>query len=180
MSDLGQRLGTDYFFQAFAAMATTGAAATNIFLDILSASPQFHLYETLRFEAESIFKLEADWTSSASMKSMTNIDSTIRESLRRNTLQSRGLLKQVMPKDGITLPDGTHVPQGTWLGVPVQAIQRDHELYSNPHEYDPLRFARLKTIAEEESKDDPSAGRNLDAAQPSDKYISFSYGRSSW
>jgi cytochrome P450 len=161
-------------------MATTGAAATNIFLDILSASPQISLYETLRLEAASVFKSEADWTSPASMKNLINTDSTIRESLRKNTLQSRGLLKQVMPQDGITLPDGTHVPQGTWLGVPVQAMQMDDKLYPNPHEYDPLRFARLKTIAEAESKDDLSAGKSLDAAQPSDIYMSFSYGRSSW
>lgn len=161
-------------------MATTGAAATNILLDILSASPQINLYETLRLEAASIFKSAADWTSPASMKDMTNTNSTIRESLRKNTLQSRGLLKQVMPKDGITLLDGTHIPQGTWLGVPVQAMQKDNELYSNPHEFDPLRFARLETIAQAESQDDLSARKNLDAAQPSDKYMSFSYGRSSW
>lgn len=161
-------------------MATMGAAATNIFLDILSASSQINLYETLRLEAASIFKSEVDWTSPASIQNMTSTDSTLRESLRKNTLQSRGLLKQVMPKDGITLPDGTHVPQGTWLGVPVQAMQNDEKFYPNPHEYDPLRFARLKTNAEAERNDDPSAGKNLDAALPSDKYLSFSYGRSSW
>ena len=161
-------------------MLTTGAAATNIFLDILSASPEINLYETLRLEATSIFKSEADWTSPAPMKNMTSTDSTIRESLRMNTLQSRGLLKQVMAKDGIMLPDGTHVAQGTWLGVPVQAMQMDNRLYPNAHIYDPLRFTQLKTIAEAESTDDPSAGKNLDAAQPSDKYLSFSYGRSSW
>jgi cytochrome P450 len=168
-----------FLFLSFAAMLTLGAVATNIFLDILSASPQSNLYETLRLEAASIFKSEADWTSPASMKKMTDTDSTIRETMRLNPLQSRGLLRQVMPKDGIALPDGTHVPQGTWLGVPVQALQMDDKLYKNPHGYDPLRFARLKKIAEAESKDSPSAGKNLDAAQPSDKYMSFSYGRSS-
>src|SRR5215469_16843093 len=106
-------------------MATTVAAATNIFLDILSASPRIKLYETLRLEASSVFNSEADWMSPASMKKLTNTDSTIRESLRKHTLQSRGLLKKVMPKEGILLPDGSHVPQGTWLGVPVQAMQQD-------------------------------------------------------
>ena len=164
-------------------MLTTAAAATNIFLDILSASPQLNLYETLREEATSTFQSEADWSSPASMRRMTNTDSTIRESLRKSPLQARGLLKQVMPKAGVMLPDGTHVPRGTWLGVPVQAMQRDGKLYRDPHSYDPLRFARLKTIAEEEAenRDDASAAsKNLDAAQPSDRYLSFSYGRSAW
>ncbi|KAN0078836.1 hypothetical protein V8E54_005349 [Elaphomyces granulatus] len=42
-----------------------------------------------------------------------------------------------------------------------------------------VRFARLKAIAKAESKDGPPTGKNLEAAQPSDKYMSFSYGRSS-
>lgn len=161
-------------------MATTGAATTNIFLDILAANPQINLWETLRAEADSIFHSDADWKSPASMKNMINTDSTIRESLRKNTLQSRGLLKKVMAKDGISLPDGTYVPRGTWLGIPVEAMQRDDSLYPNPYEYDPLRFARLKTVTEAENKEDSSLSKHLDAAQPSDKYISFSYGRSAW
>lgn len=161
-------------------MATTGAAATNIFLDILSSSSQINLYDTLRLEAASVFKSEVDWVSPTSMKNMTNIDSAIRESLRMNTLQFRGLLKQVMPKEGTMLPDGTHVPQGTWVGVPVQAMHSDDELYPHALEYDPLRFVRLNTIAEAGSMGDTSITKNLDAAQPSDKYMSFSYGRHSW
>ncbi|PGH19456.1 hypothetical protein AJ80_03957 [Polytolypa hystricis UAMH7299] len=177
--DVASYLAEQFLFLAFAAMATTGAAATNIFLDILSASPQINLYELLHLEAASIFKSEADWMSPSSMKEMINTDSAIRESLRKNTLQSRGLLKQVMPKDGIMLPDGAHVPHGMWLGVPAQAMQNDDEFYPNADGYDPLRFARLKADAEAECKDGPSSGKHLDAAHPSDKYLSFSYGRSS-
>ncbi|WEW56960.1 hypothetical protein PRK78_002419 [Emydomyces testavorans] len=168
MGDVSTYLTEQFLFLAFAAIATTGVAATNIFLDIFSANPHLHLYETLRLEATSVFQSENDWTSPASMKKMTITDSAIRESLRMNTLQSRGLLKQVMPKAGISLPDGTHVPQGTWLGVPVQAVHMDDNHYLAPREYDPLRFARLKEAEGMESKDDLSVRTSLDCAQPSD------------
>jgi hypothetical protein len=141
-------------------------------MDILGVGSQRDTYETLRLEAESIFKSEADWTSPTSLKNMTNIDSTLRESARKNPLQTRGLLKQVMPRDGITLPDGAHVPQGAWLGIPVEAIHRDEALYPSALEFDALRFARLKG--------EGSPRKNLDAAQPSDSYMFFSYGRSAW
>jgi cytochrome P450 len=158
-------------------MATTGAAATNILLDILAADADLRLYETLRVEAESVFKSEADWTSPASMKKLVNMDSTIRESLRINPLQSRGLLKEVAASEGVLLPDGAHVPQGTWLGVPLQAMQLDERLDANARTYDPLRFARLRATA----CDGDSGNKSLlDAAQPSDQYLSFSYGRSAW
>lgn len=117
------------------------------------------------------------------MKKLVILDSTIRESLRKNTLQSRALLKKVVAKEGIVLPDGTHVPEGTWLGVPVQAMQQDDKLYPHAHRYDPLRFARMRI---HDTKSDAAEGNSdgrqgfLDAAQPSDKYLSFSYGRSAW
>jgi hypothetical protein len=63
-------------------------------------------------------------------------------------------------------------------------MQQDEKLYPQGHEYDPLRFRRLQvTMNAEEagSQDDPSGGKNFfDATQPSDKYLSFSYGRSVW
>ncbi|KAL2126381.1 hypothetical protein VTI74DRAFT_1020 [Chaetomium olivicolor] len=170
-------LAEQFLILAFVSMATTGAAATNIFLDILAADPNINLYETLRLEAESVFITEADWTSPASMKKLVNMDSAIRESLRINTLQSRGLLKEVIAKDGILLPDGTPVPQGIWLGVPLQAMQLDEHLYANAHTYDPLRFARLQATASSDESSGIGKGL-LDAAQPSEQYLSFSYGRS--
>jgi hypothetical protein len=146
-------------------------------MDILGTGSQHDAYGILRLEAESIFKSEADWLSPTALKNMTNIDSAVRESARKNPLQTRGLLKEVMPRDGITLPDGAHVPQGTWLGVPIEAIHRDEAFYPDAHEFDALRFARLKG---EEGPDGHAVRKNLDAAQPDDTYMFFSYGRSAW
>ncbi|PGH13919.1 hypothetical protein AJ79_03334 [Helicocarpus griseus UAMH5409] len=171
-------LVNQFLFLAFAAIATTSAAATNIFLDILSVESRFHLYETLRSEAAPTFESESDWTSARSVTRLTKMDSAIRESLRMNPLQCRGLLKKVMPNDGIILPDGSYLPQGTWVGLPMRAIHYDDKLYPNPQEYDPYRFSRLKKVVEMEGHNEIPTSSYFDAAQPSDKFFSFSYGRS--
>ena len=78
-----------------------------------------------------------------------------------------------MPKNGITLPDGTHIPRGTWVGVPLQAVHMDERFYAKPEMFDPFRFARMRT-------DPASEGERLDATQTSDKFLAFSYGRHAW
>jgi hypothetical protein len=45
-----------------------------------------------------------------------------------------------MPKDGVTLPNGQHLPQGAWLGVPVPGIHNDERYYHEPEVYEPFRF----------------------------------------
>ncbi|TGJ83225.1 hypothetical protein E0Z10_g5549 [Xylaria hypoxylon] len=172
-------LGTDevtfiadlLMFLALAGLVSTRTTTVNAFMDILGPQgTEQGTYLTLRQEAESIFKSEADWTSASSLKAMVNIDSCLRESARKNPLQTRGLLKQVMPKDGVTLPDGAHVPQGTWLGIPIEAIHRDETIYPDARGFDALRFARMRVEGE--------SNKSLDASEPSDRYMFFSYGRS--
>jgi cytochrome P450 len=158
-------------------VVSTRTTTVNAFIDILGVGSQHDTYETLRGEAESILKSEDDWTNPASLKSMVNIDSALRESARKNPLQTRGLMKQVMPREGITLPDGARVPQGTWLGVPIEAIHRDEVIYSRAHEYDASRFTKPDS---EGGIEDDGVKKNLDVALPSDIYMFFSYGRSAW
>ncbi|RWA12528.1 hypothetical protein EKO27_g2555 [Xylaria grammica] len=172
-------LGSDEFtfvtdllmFLALAGVVSTRTTTVNAFMDILSPQgTQQGTYSTLREEAESIFKSEADWTSATSLEAMVNIDSCLRESARKNPLQTRGLMKQVMPKEGVTLPDGAHVPQGTWVGIPVEAIHRDEAIYRNAREFDALRFARMRVGGE--------SNKSLNASETSDTYMFFSFGRS--
>jgi hypothetical protein len=142
-------------------------------MDILGPEgAQQDTYASLRKEAESIFLSEIDWTSASSLKGLVNINSSVRESARKNPLQTRGLIKQVMPEDGVTLPDGVHVPKGTWLGIPVEAIHRDETIYPDARSFDALRFARMSVEGE--------SNKSLDAAETSDTYMFFSYGRSAW
>ena len=135
----------------------------------MNTAPGLKAYQSLREEAAEAFQSEADWTTPGALQKLVRIDSTIRESLRHSPLGTRGILREVMPEDGLVLPDGKKVPRGTWIGMPVEALQMDDRFYENPEEYDPFRFA--KTVGDPE---------RIEASRVSDTFLAFSYGRSAW
>lgn len=100
-------------------------------------------------------------------------DSVIRESIRFSSIQVRGLLRAVVAEKGVTLPNGTHVARGTWVGVPVEAVHMDERFYDNPFQYDPFRFMRIRseTVKSQEK---------VDATEITDTFLGWSYGRYAW
>jgi len=109
------------------------------------------------------------------MKKLVHTDSTIRESLRLNPTLIRGLLREVKPKKGIDLPDGTHLPKGAWVGIPVKGVQMDERFYAGAEEFRPFRFTGEKR--------DPSRGshgKGAEAVHVDSTFLSFSYGGSAW
>lgn len=141
----------------------------NLFLDILTTSPEQNVYETLREEAARAFPSEADWSDPAALRKLVLTDSAIRESLRTNPISTFGLLREVMPEGGLVLPDGNRVSRGTWIGAPVQAVHMDDRFYDQPEQYDPFRFARMV-----------SENDRMDAAQTSEIFLRWGHGRSAW
>lgn len=45
----------------------------------------------------------------------------------------------------VTLSTGLHLPAGTSIAFPSDAVNRDPELYERPSDFDGFRFARLHT-----------------------------------
>jgi cytochrome P450 len=43
-----------------------------------------------------------------------------------------------------TFSDGTYVPAGSIIGVPIMPHQLDSDNYENPNEFDPFRFENAK------------------------------------
>lgn len=80
-----------------------------------------------------------------SLYKLTRIDSAIRESMRHSPLSGRGIMKEIVHPNGITLPGGQEVPFGAWLGISISGISQDERYYSDPHNYDPFRFSRART-----------------------------------
>lgn len=71
-----------------------------------------------------------------------------------------------------TLSDGFHIPAGTTIGVPTQAISMDPTLYPDPTRFDGFRFLKLRTA----TTDPASLGRLQYAASNLDS-MAFGYGR---
>ncbi|MCJ1251308.1 hypothetical protein MMC30_008540 [Trapelia coarctata] len=160
---------------AFAGASSTVIQATNLILDIANSPKGLQVSKRLRQEAEATLPSDEDWCKAASFTKQILADSVIRESLRYHPILIKGLTKEVVPSAGMQLPDGTQMPKGSWVGVPVLGIHRDKRYYANPDVYEPFRFVKarsskegLKTLAWEDE---------LEAAKPTTTYLGFGYGR---
>ncbi|KAH7320701.1 cytochrome P450 [Stachybotrys elegans] len=162
----------------FAAMSSTVIQISNSLLDILHCDSELGLVQALRDEAESVLKTEDDWSTSTAFHKLVLYDSAIRESLRCHPILIKGLTKEVIDPDGLKLPNGTLLPRGSWVGVPVVGIHRDERFYPKSSTYDPYRFLKLKLDVEKNaSGDQRTTTSEYDAARPGVEYLGFGYGR---
>lgn len=175
--------------QTLAAIHSTILTATNVFLDLLTSPPHLSYYTLLRAEASTVFPTASSWLDSASITKLTHTDSTIRESLRQNPTIARMAMRQVVPKNGITIPSGQHLPQGAWLGCSGLGVQNDERFYVEPERYDPFRFSKAREeMAAARERDGVSGGekieeKKLDGAMlvtTSETFLSFGHGRRAW
>ena len=156
----------------------------NFFLDLLSSAHENKYLEQIREEAQSIFQSEADWMNHTSVTKLHLTDSAIRESMRRNSINSRGLLREVLPKDGVTLPDGNFLPRGAWVGMAERSVHLDENFYPNAHQYEPFRFDRRqqreRTMSTEVSKNSEGDEKSLSLPSTSDVFMAWGHGRHAW
>ncbi|KAJ7108676.1 cytochrome P450 [Mycena epipterygia] len=116
----------------------------------------------LREEVENVVKSEG-WTKAA-MGKMVKLDSFLKESSRFSPGGAVVMLRQVV-KD-FTFSDGTIVPTGTLVGVPVLA---EHHKKPNHDVFDPFRFSRMREEAGE--------GIKHQMVTLSPDFLSFGLGR---
>ena len=183
---IGSQICADFEIQMLGAIPTTTIAATNVFIDILCSSPEFRYYESLREEVVGAINTEEDWLDSAFLLKLPRIDSAIRESLRRNPQQGRPVVREVAHKDGTTIPGGSHLPRGTWVGIAATSLHRDERFYSEPNTYDPFRFSRERTesaltsgVGSKETVGVTKSAKTY-LTTTSDTFVSFGHGRFAW
>lgn len=147
----------------FVGIHTSSITAMNALLDIWSAPPQ--VAAALREEAARVLhEHDGLWTKAAVGK-LVLLDSTLRESMRVSAFKGRGVERLVVKKGGVTLPDGTYLPKGTKIGIPVSEIHRDAAFYEDPREF---VFDRFVGKAE------------LGLVNTTDTFLGFGHGRHAW
>ena len=165
-------------------MHTTIMTATNTMLDLISSDPNAKFWEQLREEAAGVFQTVDDWTNAASVPKLQLADSTIRESLRENSMLTRVMLREVVAKDGVVLPSGHHVPRGAWMGVGTSDLHHDDRFYPRAQEYDPFRFAKkqedVPTDQEALIEKAPMTRKHQSLSTASDVFLAFGYGKHAW
>lgn len=174
--------------QSLASDHATGMVILQVFLDLLSSPPERGYFEVIHDEAAAVFTSEEAWGNLASLHKLTHIDSALRESMRHNPLFGRGAMQEVIHKNGVTLPDGNHLPRGTWLGVSLAGITMDERYYPDPHTYDPLRFSRARAELSSKGEDPNSVSSKAVGEKPNGAYLAtteetfatFGFGRHAW
>ena len=94
---------------------------------------------------------------------MEKLDSCFRESQRVNSFVTLGLGRRVVGKDGVTTPEGLHIPRGNQVCVPGYAMHHDPEVYEAPDEFRPFRFSDMRKVTEGNG----AAAEDKEAAQAS-------------
>jgi hypothetical protein len=88
--------------------------------------------------------------------------------MRYCPLTANVLTRQVVAKDGVILPDGSHLPEETTL---------DEQFYPNPGVFDPFRYLVEKKGAHE-TELELAPGREF--TTPDEAFLLFGYGRNAW
>lgn len=143
---------------------------TVVLIDILSHKNAPALLAELREEADRIVPmLEEDATA---IRSMTKLDSVIRESLRLHPLNAQGMIREVVAPGGAVTPDGLYLPKGTHVSTLASIMQADQVIWGeDAAEFDPLRFYKKATAEGGEGS------RQTSAVQLSEEYLSFGLGK---
>ncbi|KAE8446318.1 hypothetical protein EG329_012065 [Mollisiaceae sp. DMI_Dod_QoI] len=153
----------------FAAIQSSAITLTNLVLDLAACPLTPHYLSHIRTEVLSELRASDGIWSKFALGRMVSLDSTLRESMRLWGFVSRGLLKKVVAKDGVTLPSGEHLKCGTNVGFHAYPIHRDEDVYECAQEFKPLRF-----ICEDEG-DEGKRGAAL--VTTSSTFMAFSHGK---
>ena len=152
----------------FAAIQSSVITLTNTLFDVAASPACAASLGCMREEAAAAAAIPASWSKTALVR-LRHIDSALRESLRLNGFIERGIMKMVVAPGGVTLPDGSHLPRGTKVGVSGYSVHHDDDRYPDAARYDAFRFAR--------PTDD---GKPCSLVSTSEHFMGFSHGSHAW
>jgi cytochrome P450 len=168
------------YTQGASALPTSGTAGTHVLLDLLSSNPSY--IQRLRLEVEEVFAESTDPMDSCLLGKLSYIDSAIRESLRLNPVVAIEPRRKIVPPAGVTLPNGVHLPQNTWIGLSFLDVHLNEKNYPDAKEYRPFRFVEvnqecaLKAGIEGKSVE----GSDTVIVSTGSNFIAFGAGRHTW
>lgn len=105
----------------FASIHTSSITITGAILDLVASKPEY--IEALREEIQTVLAAHGGKWDKKALSQMLLLDSTMRESTRLNSFATVALGKRIVAQDGLTTPDGVHIPKGYNVCVPSYGAQ---------------------------------------------------------
>ncbi len=155
----------------FAAIHTSSFAITNAILDLISSSPE--AIDELREEVSSVLGQHDGQWNKRGLAQMEKLDSVLRESARLNSFTTVGLMRLVVPKEGMTTPSGVHLPRGSRLVAQSYPVLHDDDIYPDAETFQPFRFSERRSDVNTEYV---KRARNAFATTSTD-YLAFGHGK---
>ncbi|KAL2867848.1 cytochrome P450 [Aspergillus lucknowensis] len=145
-----------------AAVHTTSVTYLNCIYDLASHA---HIHEELRAEIAAVVE-EDGWTARGLIR-MRKLDSFMLESQRLAPIASSQMTRAVI-KD-FTFSNGTTVPKGSYVLVPMHAMYLDDSIYADASTFDAFRWSRLR--------DQPGDENRYQFVTTSPTHINFGHGK---
>ncbi|KAL4913034.1 cytochrome P450 [Aspergillus aurantiobrunneus] len=136
-----RELARDQLLATFASIYNLSNALSYLVFDL--ASYPEHI-EPLRSELREV--LEGQPISKENIQKLKKLDSFIRESQRLSPPSLANMPRIVTNPDGLKLPSGHAIPQGTRVMVRAHTLNLDPNLWSNPSTFDGFRFSKLREL----------------------------------
>jgi cytochrome P450 len=126
----------------FAAIHTSTFSITQTIFDLVASSPE--VVEALREESTAALVATDNQWSKATLQLLFRHDSCLRESTRLGSFLGVGMVRRVSEPQGLTTPNGTHCPYGSWIGVASNGVHNDPAIYPESETYKPFRFYDMR------------------------------------
>lgn len=151
---------------ALAAVHTTLLRMVNVLYDVVDAGSQFKDELLVEISAAA----SRGWHDNGNpYDALEKLDSVLRESQRISPPTTLGMKR--LFKQPYTFDDGTHVQAGTYVCMPVYAIENDPAKLSSPQTFDGLRAYRAARQDNVGSKDEHLF------SSPGPDFLNFGYGK---
>ncbi|KAJ5940501.1 hypothetical protein N7516_000669 [Penicillium verrucosum] len=143
-----RELARDQLLATFASIYNLSNALTYLIFD-LASYPE--CIEPLRRELDEVLG-DQKTIDKDHLQRLKKLDSFVRESQRHSPPSLANMPRVVTHPDGLRLPTGQYLPQGTRIMVRAHTLNMDPELYPDPTRFDAFRFSRLREAPGSEFK----------------------------
>ena len=166
----------------FVSNHTTAINAISAIMNLSVGPEADHNWTMIREEVQAALSQGDGSWSKDKIRDLAVVNSAVRESLRFSNTRATANEKLILPTQGVTLPSGEHLVQGTIVGTALAGKYGDERSHSEPDKFKPLRF--LDQVEETDdstgSTKNSESSRNQPFTMPSKDFMPFGFGRHTW